>query len=393
MGQGQAAVAKRSKRGLLPQPGDAVSCVSIVSSQLQSTLDATYKARPETVKHLNNMKKFLLLTLLSLLLSFASAHAVAALPGFESLRAETLTQLTIASNNVANEIDVKANQSLIKTLQGALKLIDKTKPDYGSGARALGSLTKTYNRTTVSNAFHPVLEGTFNSYIASLRSDANQLQSRLNSTFPGKARTSAETSMTRLVAAIDAAETTADLAAAIKLLATAGKSLGAAQKAVVKAENAPLPPAQYRATITGALFGTFNFTPNPKEAIAAVYNAPVNQLIINGVSGTTSGSGLNTKATTRQLAITIPNLTDGTTTYEVGNGGGKAFVLYTIVRGGINGSDGADGYQATSGTLTVTVNKAARTAVGTFSFNAPGSTNPSSVASTSNGTFSVVWRE
>lgn len=339
------------------------------------------------------MKKLLLALTLSLAVFLPRAQAIPdSLPYLGSIRSEVLDQLTIASNNVATTNNVAANKKLIKTLLGAKKLIDKTKTNYVGGAKSLTVLNKTFVRSALSNEFNPLIGQTLDVYVGSLYSVRDTLADRVNGSYPGRAQTAALATLAKLLAAIDNANTNTNILLALRSLGVAAKTETAAQKATVKAENAPLPPAQYKATITGALFGNFNFTPNPANAIASVFNAPLNYLQMNGISGVRSGSGLSTKLTTRQLLITIPNLADGTTTYEVGDGSGKAFVLYTVGRGGVGGSDGADGYEAVSGTLTVTVNKASKTAVGTFSFYAPGE-NTATAASTSNGSFSVVWIE
>ena len=345
------------------------------------------------------MKKLLVALTLSLAVFLPRAHAIAdTLPFFGSLRSEVNYQLTLATNNLTaavaatNKVEAAKQKKLITLLNTARNTINKTKTNYVAGATVLGALNKTLGRSALSNEFNPILTNTFNIYLASLINLEDAYSDRVDASYPGKLHVAAGKVLDKFLLALNSASTNTNYLLRLKFLLAAAKSEALSLKATVKAEHAPLPPAQYQATITGALFGNFNFTPKPANAIAAIYNPLLNNLIMNGVNGTQSGSGFSTKVTTRQLLITIPNLVDGTTTYQIGSGSGKAFVLYTIIRGGIGGSDGADGYEAVSGTLTVTVNKAGKTAVGTFSFTAPGEDTPTT-ASTSNGSFSIVWQQ
>jgi hypothetical protein len=345
------------------------------------------------------MKKLLVALALSLAVFLPRAQAIPdSLPFLGSLRFQVNNQLTLASNNlsaavaVTNKVEAAKQKKLITLLNTARKTIDKTKTNYVAGATVLGALNKTLGRSALSNEFNPILTNTFNVYLAALINLEDAYSDRVDGSYPGRAHDAAAKALDKFLLALNSASTNTNYLLRLKFLLAAAKGEALSLKATVKAEHAPLPPAQYKATITGALFGNFNFTPKPANAIAAVFNAPFNSLTMNGVNGTTSGSGFGTKLTTRQLLITIPNLTDGTTTYQVGDGSGKVFILYTVGRGGIGGSDGADGYEAVSGSLTVTVNKASKTAVGTYSFYAPGE-NTATAASTSNGSFSIVWIE
>lgn len=341
------------------------------------------------------MMKLLLALTLTLAVFLPRAQAVAdTLPFLTTFRSQVANQLTIASNNIVATNDVRGNTRLKKTLIGALRTIDRTKTNsYVAGASALNVLNRTFYRTSLSNTFNPLVDQTRDVYVASLYLAYSNYAARVNASYPGRSQTAAFATLARLLAAIDTANTNTNVLVALRFLSTAARTETATLAATKRAEAAPLPPQQYTATIAGALYGTFNFTPKPANAIAAVRNIALNNLQMNGVSGTVSGSGFSTKSTVRTLFINIPNLANGTTVYDVGSGSGKAFVNYTVARGGIGGADPADGYEAVSGTLTVTVNLAAKTAVGTFSFSAPGENNPGSTASTSNGKFSVLWIE
>ena len=92
------------------------------------------------------MKHLFLTLVLCSAIFLPSAHAASGL--FDSLRAEVLNQLNIATNGVE-----EPDKKLVSALRKALTTIDKTKPDFASLAKALGTLAKGLNRTAVSNEF------------------------------------------------------------------------------------------------------------------------------------------------------------------------------------------------------------------------------------------------
>jgi hypothetical protein len=335
------------------------------------------------------MKKLLFTLVLSLAVFIPRAHAggvAQTLPFLADLRAEVLDELTKASNNIAMTNDVVGNKKLAKTLLGALKLIDKTKTNYVTGAKNLGVLNKTLGRTAVSNEFHPRVDASLNLYVASLYDRLDDLEDIVNASYPGRAHDAAVKALNKLLAAIDGANTNANIVLALKALSAAAKAEIGAAKAAVKADAAPAPPSHFTATITGSGEGTVNFRPSPAPAVASRI---VNLLNIVGVEVRVSG----TTVRTRNLNLNIPNLTDGTTTYNVSDtGGGNANVVYTTSTGGLGVPPSGDGFSATSGSVTVTVNTTTKTAFGTFSFSAPGQNNPGNVATSSNGSFAVTWQ-
>ncbi len=326
--------------------------------------------------------KCLLLTLaLCSAIFVPSARAAAALPYFDTLRAQVLSQLDLATNGV----DVP-DKKLVSALQKALTAIDKTKPDYASGSKSLGKLAKALNRTSVSNEFVAVFQSTVVDYVGALTGEEDALADRLAAAFPSKSKTSAVLSLERLLAALQSANATDDIIAAAKFLGTAAKEFGTAAKLTVKAEDAPPPPSHFTATITGSGEGTVNFSSSPAPAVAARIG---NLVTIIGTQIQVNGTTVKNKV----LNVGIPNIVDGTTTYNVSNtGSGNATVVYTTSTGSVGGPPSGDAFSATSGSLTVNINIATKTAIGTFSFSAPGGNNPGNIATSSNGSFSVVWQ-
>ncbi len=267
------------------------------------------------------------------------------LPFFTDLRAEVVDQLAKASNNIAITNDVAGNKKLIKSLNSALKLIDKTKPTYVTGAKALGVLSKSLARTAASNEFNPIIDSTRALYVGSLYGVAEDLQDVVDASYPGRAREAALKAMAKFLAAIDGAETNANIALALKALSSAAKYQIAAAKAAQKADAAPAPPAQITAQVTGALKTSI------KTLAAGI--VPGAGLVINGAQP--AGIGF------KQINFSLLNVAEGTSTVNL------AFGNINIMNGPsvVNYGNGA-------GTATVTRNNSNGTAYGTFSFTATG---------------------
>jgi hypothetical protein len=247
-----------------------------------------------------------------------------------------INQLTVASN------DVVANKKLIKTLSGALKLIDKTKTNYVGGSKSLGSLARTLNRTTVSNEFHDVLQATADTYVSELLDEEGALADRLAPTYPSGSRTAAQRQLDLMLAAIQGANTNDSVVTAARFLSIASKKQIVAAKLVTKAENAPPPPAGVTASITGALRRSF------KSFTAVITNPGGGTSIIVNSATKPSASGLDS------LAFSLTGVTDGTHTVNLEG-------EYSQVRVGGRAFTG-------DGTATVTFNSTTKVIFGTFSF-------------------------
>ena len=292
------------------------------------------------------MKHLLLILALTTAALAPQARALHLLPYLGDLRAEVTNQLTIASNNVA------ANKRLIATLKGALKGIDNTKPsNYVAGATSLGALAKKLNRTVVSNAFNTILHDTSDTYVDDLLDAEGDLADRLDTTYLGKAHTAASTSLGKLLAAIEGANTNANLLTALKSLSTAAKNLGAAQKLVLKAENAPPPPSGFTATITGAVSRSF-------KAIGMAISSPVP----NNFNVIASQPLTHAPYGQRIISFSIINLVSGNNVIPLGPG--SSDVATFIYQEGATG----DSFKSETGSVTVNYNPAAKTLAGSIDF-------------------------
>ena len=303
------------------------------------------------------MKCILLTLALFSSILIPSARA-AALPYFDTLRAQVLSQLDLATNGVP-----EPDKKLVTALRKALTAIDKTKPDYASGAKSLGKIAKGLNGTSVSNVFAPVFQSTVADYVGALMGEEATLAARLAATFPSKSKTSAVLALERLLAALQSANATDDIILAAKALGTAAKEFSTATKLTIKAEDEPAPPAGLTANISGALNASFNdFNTTITRSGSSI-----------GVNSQTtpSASGFDS------IIMELLNVSDGTQTVNVRG-------AYSQVRVGGRSFGGAADI---NGTATITYNSATKVISGTFSFvgDEPGA---STATATVTGSFS-----
>lgn len=254
-----------------------------------------------------------------------------------------------------------------------------------AGSKSLTVLNKALGRSALSNEFNPLITNTFNVYLATLLNLEDLYSDRVDGSYPGKAHVAAAKALDKFLLALDRASTNTNFLVRLKFLAAAATGEALALKATVRAEAAPAPPAHFTATIAGSGEPTFAFKPFLGSIAASrVGNGVI--IIVQDVK--ISGGGRTIRQ--RVLTMNFPVQTDGTFTYTVQgpvNNWDLNYVSSLINNGAVSG----DAFDATSGTLTVTVNVAAKSVIGSFSFAAPGDTNPGNVAQTSNGSFSLTW--
>jgi hypothetical protein len=254
--------------------------------------------------------KNLIHPLICLALLFTHVARAEELPFFGSLRAQIVSQLTIASNNLP------LDKKLVTGLGANLKLIDKTKPNLISGTAALGTLAKGLGRTSLSNTFLPIVVSTRADYLDFIETEKGLLEERLADTVPGKARTAAGTSLDKLSAAIEAANTNANLTGSLKSLSKAATALGTAQKSVIKAETAK-PGADFLlATITESNQGATTFKPTQKTILDATYDPFSGEIDIDGGEMKSLGGG-RVQVRFLSLAAIVPG--EGTHTLSLTN--------------------------------------------------------------------------
>lgn len=287
------------------------------------------------------MKKILpVLAIIFAALAPHTAEAQLTIPFFSDLRVELTNQIAIASS--APTVDTR----LIKGLTSTLKTLDKnTNTSLVLGTKTLGLLVKSLNRSSLSNVFNPGVQLVVDLYVSNYFSAQSDLSARLFSTFPGKARTSAQTAIDKLTAAINAADTNFDSAVAAKALLLAGKSLIRATKSVVKAEAAPAPNASVTATLTRSSGSAVNF----ESEFGGLQVISAGNFVVNvsQLEGTTL----------HVLFFGLSGLVEGANTVDLSSG------TYTIT----SLDEGA--YNSTGGSAQVNWDSSNKSVFGTFSFN------------------------
>lgn len=253
-------------------------------------------------------KLFLPLTCLAVL--FANIARADDLPFFSSLRGEIVSQLTIASNNLA------LNKKLISALASNLKTLDKTKPTLIAGSATLGTLAKNLGKTTLSNNFLPIVTGIRTVYLDTMEGSLDELEERLSHTIPGKAQTTAQTDLGKATIAIDAVGTNSDFALSLKALSKAATALAKAEKSVVKAETAK-PGANFlTATIIESNQGTTPFQATKSMFLDAYYDPFFGEITIEAADLKKLGGG---RVQLRGLSLTAMVPGEGTHTLSLTN--------------------------------------------------------------------------
>jgi hypothetical protein len=335
--------------------------------------------------------KTLLIPLTCLVLLFSPASRADDLPFFSPLREEIVNQLTIVSNTVP--LNKKLNSSLIANL----KTLDKTKPTLLTGSAALGTLAKALGKTTLSNTFLLIVTDIRTVYIDTMETEMDALEDRLADTIPGKAQTVAQTAINKLAAALENAETNANLTLSLKSLSAAAKALGTADKAVAKAETAKPGPDSITVTIAESGQGVTTLKPL-KKSLEAYYDDFSGEIEID-VAELTKLRGGQYQARFLEMTAAVPG--EGTHTLSLTN---EAYAIYQrIVSPSLAEFEEEEpdfdfietfftidpiNHALGTGTLNITVDFDANLVWGTYSFTANGSEN-TALEATVTGSFLV----
>ncbi len=335
------------------------------------------------------MKKLLFVLALSLAVFLPRAQGIAINPPYlGSISNEVFSQLTTVTNELAATNNVVANKKLLKVLLGAQKLIAKTKTNHVAGAKSLGVLNKSLGRSSLSNEFNPLIQGTADIYVNVFQNILEDLEDRVDASFPGKANDAARKTLAQFLAAIDNADTNSNFLLVLKALGAAAKGEIGAQKAVIKAEAASAPPNSFTATVTASGQGTFTYKP-VIQSVNAAYVSATHLLNIQSFDIKTSGSSFSSlDAQTKNIGILVAVPGDGTHTYNLSTDSNLIYYSFNHTHGGslVFGEI----YSADRGTVTLTFDSATKFVYGTFSFSGNGD-NDSGLSATVNGSFAIHY--
>jgi len=285
--------------------------------------------------------KQILLTLAVFAAALVPSRASTLLPYLDNIRAEIVNQQTIVSN-----APPPLDKPLATALRKALFQIDRPTPtNIVNDTKALASIAKTLNKTSVSNVFDPLIRSALINYADEVMTRLVAASNTVASTFPSGPHTAANNLIAQAFDAVESALANSDTTAGAKALAAVTKKLTAISNVVAKAETAKAPPARINARVTGSLNTTI------KTAAAGI--APGVGLNIGGAQP--QGAGF------KQINFVLNNVPEGTSTVPLTFGN----VNILSLGGAINYGNG-------TGTATVTRNNANSTAFGTFTFTASG---------------------
>lgn len=323
-----------------------------------------------------HMKK-LWLSLFVLILVSARAQAL----GYYG---DYISQLQTAVNNaLTSATDPKALSALNKA-SNSLATVNAS--DVPAVLKTFSQASTGISKTSASNEVGATFQTILGYYIAIASGDALFQSNRLNGAFPSGTRNAALKNIGQVFGYLNGIGDSPNLAAAAKLVIKAANKNRVVTSLVDKALAVPPPPSQLSATISAPAPGGGNFSP---DTVTATLNPGTHVLSITGVAITRKGLTV----TVRSLFINIPDVTsDGTRNLGVTSSGSDANILYTVQQGSVGGGSSGDSYGATTGSVSVTINTAAKAAFGTFTFSGAGQNNSSATASSNDGSFSVIWQ-
>ena len=301
-------------------------------------------------------RKYLLLTLV--LLSAAFVEQARAFPPLLPIRAEIVNQQVLLSNTVP------LNRPLATALRKAVAKIDTTNPtNRVTGASAFSSVASTLSKSSLSNAFGPLLDTALASFLGSIDGDADGASNRLAATFPSGPHTAAQKKLNLLFTQIASADANANIIAAARVMSQAARTFVVANSLVTKAENAPPPPS----SVTGTIVANGRTTQYRSRAAPVIPGAP-GFFVINSANGPSG------------IVLGLNQLSPGVNNLNVGNAGTSFSAIATrfLPRPPATGS-------AVNGTMQVTWDPAMQAIFGTFQFVADGN------ITVNNGEFFVTY--
>lgn len=315
------------------------------------------------------MKRIALLLTLLVLACGSPARAAVSTTNFVALRAEIVTQLTLASNTVP------VDKKLIASLKKSLAVIDKPGVTNLVNDTKVLTLLTPLTKTSLSNTFNPLLNNSLQDFLNVFFAAAANSSNNLAGTFPSGLHTAAGNKLGTFYAQLLNADNLADLIAAAKQLAAAAKTLGVVNALVVKAESVPAPPSFADVHVSGAISQGFNTKGKLSGVSGTHYPTTSNFLIIAAAYVPPVGQ--------RLLTLGLYDIPEGNSTQTVGGGGVDAIYFFTA---GLPPHNSNGSYTAKlsdhkgSGTITINRNSTTKTLTATFNFNAPDDDDTNHVA-------------
>jgi hypothetical protein len=306
------------------------------------------------------------LAVLIFVLCFSTARAATLLPYLVPVRNEITNQLAILLADTNTD-----NSAQIRTLTQARNLVDRRgRASLQNDLQTLANVSLLLSRTDLALTFSPVLEAAAQNYLATLETTAAVLETNLANLPASDQRVAAEASLDFVNLTLDQAAVAATPIASARTMARAAVRLVALQSLVARLNRDATRRPELRAFAGSETFDANNPT--------ATFSPGTGFLSINGTQ-TRSGD-------TRSLSLTISDVRPGTTVHQLSDASTSDYAIYT--RRGTN----VVGYTSSSGNIIVTLDAAAQTVSGTFSFLGVSRAGVDAPLQVSGGTFFLRYR-
>lgn len=311
------------------------------------------------------MRKFLV-TGLVFISCLGTTHAAFLLPYLIPIRGEITSQLALlsADTNATNTAEIRALTQARNTLSR------RGRTSLQNDLQMLSTLSVLLSRGDLNTTFGPLLDTAVSNYLATLEATTATVETNINTLPPSDQRAAMQTSLDFIEITLDQAASASNPTDATRAMSRAAVRLIALQSVTARLSRDATRRPELRAFVGSETFSADNPT--------ATYSPGTGFVSINGTQ-TRGGE-------TRSLSFTISDMRAGTTVHQLGDSTSSSYVIYT--RRGTN----LVGYTSTSGNVIVTLDAAAQTMTGTFSFNGTSRAGLDAPVQVSGGTFFLRYR-
>lgn len=315
------------------------------------------------------MKRLMLPAAVAALLLTSQLNAAVFSPLFSPVRAAIATNIMAFTN--ASELSPEQERQL-RFLRLAQRNINRAGvPSLFTDIQLLGSVTTVLGRAFPEGEFNSVLQTAILGYYNALLESALTLSSNVSALPASTASTTAINAINDALDTLAAFDPLTSLPAQTSALNRAASRLRLAQLVTVRARSTIARRDRFNALVDGR-----SFQANAVGGMSATYNPTAQFLTLSGRDVSAGPAG------TRTITIYIDDVRPGTTTHSLGVPASGTYAVY-----GTATSTNSLSFTSTSGNVTVTLDAAAGTVSGRFSFNAESTSVPSQDARITSGDF------
>lgn len=300
------------------------------------------------------------------------ASAATAFPFLTPIRTEILGQIASLNDTNLHPILTAQERTQLRALLQARNLLSRRgRASLAGDLQMLSTLSLQLGRLFPQGEFEPLLDDAVVQYQAVLTSTSSTLATNINRLPPSQQTATAAHALESIDTTLAQVDSATSTVAAARLLSRAALRLVAVQALVARLLRDIDRPMQMTAFVDAS---TFRSGP---ASTSATFHSDLGLLTVTGTQ-TTPGT-----RDSRTITLSMANVHEGTTTHQFGSVASGTFALYT--RRGTN----TVGFTSSSGFAIVTVDSAAGTISGTFSFMGNSLINLDPPATVSGGNFFV----